>query len=462
MRIAALSLLLVAPAARAADHYGRVNLGAYQSKETHSTESAGTKSNDQQAALGSFYLDVTKIGPFHNEFTLDFRDRYDSFAARDPDQPRLVEANEPQLRELAVKYPYEAGDLYWSLGRFPVADAAVLGNDGGELGYRVSPTVRLGLFGGLHPEHRDGKTLEIADEDRQEGVYAIYQDRTQSWDRNVYAATSVVARQPVTVATDEPEAADQDTDTVAQNYPAVPAKNRAFWYTNVVYQPASGTRLTWLSHVDAAPEAHARNLWASYFRQLSPRLSTTVSVLRLDLTEYERQRDIRDSLPASTWTQGRGDVRFKLSKFFLIQGDTAYGTRGLDSKTRAEGNARFVASSLFTGHVSAYAGGGYRKNFESRDTIARFGASFYAPKVEISLNEQYIEERHDDGTTLHPSITDLTLGYLLGEQTLGSLTLEYADDERVTIVSGLLTLGFRFGAKQLTPVRDDAPRVERL
>ena len=41
-------------------------------------------------------------------------------------------------------------------------------------------------------------------------------------------------------------------------------------------------------------------------------------------------------------------------------------------------------------------------------------------------------------------------------------TAEYAKDERVTIMSAILTAGFRFGKKQLTPVRDKAPGLERL
>ena len=88
---------------------------------------------------------------------------------------RLVQANEPQLRQLALKSPPSSGALYWSLGRFVAADASVLGNDGVEGGYKWNANSRIAFFGGLYPEHRGNRSLKIAEEDRQVGAYGVYE-----------------------------------------------------------------------------------------------------------------------------------------------------------------------------------------------------------------------------------------------------------------------------------------------
>jgi len=456
--------LQAATVASASEYSGRINLGAYQSKETFTDPVSGSNSNDAQEVLGSAYFDATGIGPFRNEFTLDLRDKYDSFGQVDTGAPRLVTSNEPQLRQLAVKYPYEEGNVFWALGRFPVADAAVLGNDGAELGYKVTQHVSLGLFGGLYPEQREGRTVLVTQEEHQEGLVVTYQEHGTGWDHSTYFTTAFVGRQPVTGSQDPdaPITAPPDATqpvTVAEDEPLDPY---VFWYTNLVLQASAATRYTFLSHVDLQPAAHVRNIWASAYHQMNPRLSGNVSLFRIDLTEYERQRDIRDLLPASAYTAGRGEARYKLTRTVQLVGDASAGVRSADNKSHAEANGKIVATSVASGHLSLFAGGGYRKSFISHDQIARAGVSAYASRVEFDLTQQAITEQHDNDETLHPLITDASVSFFLVDAVVTSATVEYAKDERTTITSGLLTLGYRFNSRQLTPVRDRAPALERL
>ena len=71
-------------------------------------------------------------------------------------------------------------------------------------------------------------------------------------------------------------------------------------------------------------------------------------------------------------------------------------------------------------------------------------------------------EHRDSGETLHPLISDLSLTTMLSTRLVGSLTFELAKDEKVLLTSALMTLGYRFGNRQLTPTRERAPRLERL
>ena len=459
-----------APAA-AIDYAGHVNAGVFSAHEKDSTPFTGSDQNDSLAAFGSLYFDAAKIWPYKNQFTLDLRDKYDYFAgALDANGLRLIPSNEPQLRQLAVKHPYDQGSYYWALGRFPIADAAVLGNDGVDVGIKAGAKIKIGAFAGLFPEQRHGQTLQLAKEDHQAGAYAQYQDQGPDWQRSTYASTALVLRQPVSAvqppgtyierAQPLPDGATTQQSEAADS--ALPLKNYLFWYSNIVHQPSEQTRFTYLSHVDVEPSVHLRNLWASAYHQWTARFSGTLAALRIDSTEYKRQRDLRDILPASAYTEGRADARFKLDKGLMLEGVSSIGVRGSDQKNAASVNAKLVATNLQKGRFAAFAGAGYRKSFISHDLIARFGASYFTAKVDVDFTQLAMIEHRDNGETLHPLIFDLSLTTMLSTRLVGSLTFELAKDEKALLTSALMTLGYRFGSRQLTPTRERAPRLERL
>lgn len=443
--------------ARAVEYYGRAMVGAYQSDETLAEPVEGTDSNDQRALLGRAYLDVTGIGPFRNEFVLDFRDKYDEFGKRDDKRIALTESNEPELRQLAVKYPFEGDRIFWSVGRFPVEDAGVVANDGAEVGYKLTGNWRLGLFGGLIPDATPGKSLTLTPEDREAGAYVTYQSRVKDWWQHAYFANGLVMRQtqeePVVLEDGTTEEADPDSGLVEVT--------NVNWYTQSVYQPSQGTRMTAVGYINLSPAAYVRNFWGSYFRQLLPSFSGTVSVMRLDLTEYRKIRDLRETIGPSGYTQGKVSVLQKLNKRFGVTGDALYGTRE-DGLMKYEAAPGVRATQLLNNRVSAYARGGFRRNFQSRDTFVTLGGDFYARKFELGVTQEYRIENHVDGETLHAIITDVGVSTMVADSLLGSAMVEYAKDENVTITSGLLTLGFRFGSRQMTPFIETARPVERV
>lgn len=455
-----LGLLVGANRAAAFDYQGRVNAGAFQAKETATEPTDGQVGNDKRAAVFSFYFNASRMGPFKNEFALDIRDRYDFFGAKEVDRPYLVASNEPEVRQVALKSKQDGRGLKWKLGRFPVADIAVIGNDGADLGARLTPRFNLGVFGGLHPERFGGRTLKISEEDQQAGAYGLYDDRSPGWRNHTQVSGAIVSRQPVAKKeADEADVEDNPNLTPVVD-PVDPYAPTLFLYTQTIYEPGPWTRIHYLSQVDVTPSARIRNLWVSWFQRGSPRVQTTVSLFRLDLTEYERQRDVRDELGPSAFTRAAVEARYKVSKSGSLAGSLSQGVRSLDSLSRTEFGAKYLMTGLLRGRLAGDIGGGYRKNYKSKDTLAHLGIIVYGRRLDLGFTQQYIAENHDDGEALHPLISDLSVGYAVTNKLYAHGSLEYAKDENVAIASGIVGIGARFSSGQLTPRRGRTPDME--
>ncbi len=424
---------------RAMDYHVRALGGVYQSSETYKDPVDGSTKNDAQAALGSFYLDLRQLGPADNQFTFEFRDRYDSFGNLDQDQPRLVVSTEPEVRQLVLRYPNIKGSVYGAVGRFPVVDAATISNDGLELGYRATNSLRMGVFGGLYPERKDGNTVLLSEEGAQQGVYLDYDDKSSRRDVHTYIGSAIVRREPSQKASVDPLSAE------------VTNQARLLSYNNIVFQPWANSRWTGLTLIDLAPKPRAQNLWVSYNQRYNAKLSSNIYLLRLDPTEYEKQRDIRDRLGASPLTRAHLLFKQSLGKTPALWYDVAYGVRSRDKLTRQQFGLRLVLSRINGGPLGAHVGAWSRKNYETKDTIFKGGLNYSSEKYDVSLVQQYIIEKHRDGKTSTPLITDLTAGWFFNREVMGTASLEYAVDEKVTIVSGLIGIGLRMTSDQLTP-----------
>jgi len=445
----------------AVEYDGRVTTGIYQSKETLTEPSAGSQTNDSWAYLARAFLDLTAIGPYHNEFVVDLHDRYDYFGQVDRERLVLSDANEPELRQLAVKYPFEGDDLFWSFGRFPIADAGILALDGAELGYGLTKTWRLGLFGGLVPTSKKYNQADKPNpDDREAGIYTVYETKNRDWFHHTYFANSFVVEQAsLSPETLEGLTTDDATDSskATTETPTKTFTNSVLWYANLIYQRSKGSRLTALSYLYLTPKAYLRNFWLSYYRELTRTLTSTVSLTHLDLTEYDKVKDIRETIAPSAYEQGKAELNQKIGRRVEMKYEALYGKRTADGLSKWQVAAGPVVSQVFRSHVEASLRLGYRKNFLSHDDFAKVGLMYYARSFDIGVTEQAVIERHDDGRTLHPMISELSFDGLVGHSVLAGAALEYAKDENATVTSGLLTLGYRVNSKQMTPVRDQAP-----
>jgi hypothetical protein len=110
-----------------------------------------------------------------------------------------------------------------------------------------------------------------------------------------------------------------------------------------------------------------------------------------------------------------------------------------------------VLSRLSGSSLNSHVGIWQRKNYQSKDSILKAGINFTNQKFDASLTQQYIIEKNASGSTSKPLITDLTGGWFFSKEIMGTFGLEYAVDEKVTIVSGLVGIGLRLSSEQPTP-----------
>ena len=434
----------------AAEYSGRIGGGAFTVTEQHVEPSAGEISNDRQIIFGRAFLDVTEMGPYGNEFTLDLREKYDLFGTFDPTQLQLTPSNDPALRQLAIKLPSQNDGLFWSLGRFPVVDAAVLTHDGAELGYRFTSRTKAGFFGGVRPERRDGKNLELSKELPQAGLYTVYHNRGDAKSAANYVAGSLVSSQ------------EHETVLLADGTEREADTPQLRLYLNSFRHADDQSEFVTTAYINVNPKAYLRTLSLLYAKEFDPKFTTRFSLYRFDVSQYPRIRDMREKLEASAYTQGKVEAFHHLTKQTRLDYAAIYGTRSLDKLNRYEASLGLRLAQLFTKRLDGRAGLGYRHNFTSNDVFVRFGAEYIQRQFELYLDQQYIVENRTNGSTLHPLITDIGMNLVIARQVFVGLAAQYAKDEEATVSSGLIQLNYRFSSQQLTPLRDRPPPLEVL
>lgn len=444
--------------AAAADYNGRVQVGVLQSNETYSEGAAGSYANDKRVALGRIYLDGNGIGPYRNKATFDFRDRYDAFGSLDKESLSLVQTNDPELRQLAVQYPYENGDLFWSVGRFPIEDAGVRANDGAEVAFKMSKSFHLGIFGGLVPEFGKGAPFLNGPKQtgREAGVYGTLLEKGKDWQDYFNLSSALVFRQYL-----EDEELD-DAEEAAGQTPDQVVVNGAYVYFNSAYQPSLRTRLSLVSELGIIPNASLQSGWLNGSHSFTDSLSASAGLSRFDLAAASRLRDMRDALPASAYQEARVGVKQLISQKFSVAVNGLYANRTLDQLSKTEGNVLLTSSRFISNRFSGSFRLGARKNFQSQDQFGRVGLVMYGRTLEAEFGQEFIQELRDDGDARHPKITDASVTVMVDNQLVGSMTVEYAKDEQATLMSGIATIGYRFNSKEMPPIRDQAPDVGRL
>ena len=85
---------------------------------------------------------------------------------------------------------------------------------------------------------------------------------------------------------------------------------------------------------------------------------------------------------------------------------------------------------------------------------------YFSKNYETVFDVDYAMQKNDDGTTTHPMNTELSLTSFFSKKYFASAALQRAADETVTILGTFIKIGYRFGNKDLPPIRDGAaPRV---
>jgi hypothetical protein len=139
-----------------------------------------------------------------------------------------------------------------------------------------------------------------------------------------------------------------------------------------------------------------------------------------------------------------------------------YGERGADQLTFGEFTSGLSSNQFFDSKVSAGLALGARHNFNTNDTFVRTDIGYFSKAWELGLALQKALSVQSFGVVYHPFLGELSLAHYFSRDIYGTLSIEEAMNERVTIWSGFFKVGYRFGSQDVAPLRDGTPPRRRL
>lgn len=414
---------------------GRFTLGGYTSTERFTdTGSSGSTSNDFQTLSARFYLKGENLGTGDWETVLDLRDKHDFFDKLDREKLSLESRNEFQLRQLSLRYSNPKKFWGFQLGRFSISEAGSIYVDGIQIENHWTAFLTSSFFGGLHPQKRAHSYLSFDPKAEIYGTSLTYFDRRGGWNKNFYITHGVVS-----------EIYDGHTD-------------RNFIFQNLIYQWNEESRFITLIYYDLVPRGYVQNGILSWQQGWSKYFISDLSHNSVDVIEYSRRQGVLEKLPSSPYAESSLRLTYRMNskqdRLYIYATD---GIRTIDNLNRESLELGFIKSRIWGPNWDFYIAGGTRKNFTSKDTLAKLGLGYFSRRWEFNLDFESQIQDNDNGTKTHPLIIDTTLSYLLSRKTFLAFSAQSASDESVKILSGFFKLGYRFGKREIPPLRDGAP-----
>ncbi|MBI1860953.1 MAG: hypothetical protein HYR96_08550 [Deltaproteobacteria bacterium] len=431
-RVLAWVALLFAPSLWAITTSGRVTLGAYTGIEQLAESSGGEFRNDVFTASGRFFFRAAEITANRFEFVSDVRDKNDFFGLLDKERLRLTNANTLQLRQLLFRYP--GPTFFTQLGRFAVPEAGAVYTDGVQQGVHLLSSLRGSVFGGLNPK-------------RPEQTYVQYNPDSQ-----VYGVT--VSYVPLFIPGKGSIAVDMaGVGTLVNNQ-----TDRLYWYTNSVYQWGPRSRVSLLTYLDFVPNTYLQNGTLNYSQEVRKDLGFGVTLFSIDVLEYQRRQNVREQLTSSPYREANTRVRYEFAPDATLNLTYAFGQRDSDSLQKKEATLELDMNAVFSRRWDFAVSGGYRDNFASYDTFANARINYISNVWEVALEEQLgIENYKGGGPTYHPITTELSISRIIDNSLYGTLSIQDIRDERVQILSTFFKIAYRFGSREIPPLRDGEP-----
>ena len=430
-----LILILMTSKAFPAFVHGRFTAGAYTATERFSDSSAtGSDKNDFQIVSSRMFLQIEKIGNTDWESSIDLRDKHDFFDKLDRERLQLTARNDFQARQLSVRNSTAKKFLGLQFGRFPIQEAGAVYVDGAQAEEHWTPQLVSSVFAGLNPKPEGTSYLVFDPKASVAGATLTFQRATGGWDKNLYLAHSIVQK------------------SYSGNL------DRFYLFHNGMYQWEENSRLMSLIYFDTVPNVYVQTANVSWQQEWGKRLLSDLSALSIDVIEYSRRQSVLSRLPSSPYSEGSLLLTWRLHQ---IQ-DRYYlrfqnGKRSVDNLTKNSAEVGFAQSGLFGPKWDLYTSFETGKNFTSNDIEARLGVGFFSRVWEWNLDTSYGQQANDDGTTTHPKVIDTALSYYISRKTFSSISGQIANDEKVQILSAFFRIGYRFGDREVPPVRDGAP-----
>ncbi len=416
---------------------GRVVLGGYASTERFAeTTGSGSSKNDFQTLSGRFYLKGEGLGPGQWESITDLRDKHDFFDKLNKEKLTLEARNQFQIRQVSIGLTNPRKFWGFQLGRFPVGEVGAAHVDGLQVRNYWTTEWQSTYFAGQNPQQRDRSYLTTNPEAQIYGASLTYQRLNSDWDRNTYVSHGVVQ-----------ELYSGHTD-------------RNYIFHNLVYQWNEDSRFISLLYYDLVPRGYVQNGNLTWQQGWSPYFFTDLKFLTVDVIEYNRRQGVLETLISSPYSEGNLKLNLNLAekievnRFFL---QFASGRRQLDKLQRQSVEFGYIKSKFWGPNWDIYATLGTRKNFTSTDSLTRLGLGYFNRRWESNLDIEAQVQNNDAGTVTHPLIVDGSLSYLISRKVFVAISAQSASDENVKILSAFFKLGYRFGNRELPPLRDGAP-----
>jgi hypothetical protein len=424
-------IFATAPRALAVRYHGRLALGLYNSTEEFKEPGVSAAHNDVRSLSGRFYLGLADLWSPKLEFNADVRDKYEFFGKLAQDQRSLDDRNTFQLRELAVGDPRAWGGGYYQLGRFAVLEAGGVFNDGAELGWR-SGGWKSGLFGGLNAKRHEQEYVQSNPESKQAGLHFTYESKADAWSR-VFRVSHAFVQQMY----------ESDVD-------------RQYLYQNILYQWGTYNRVLTLAYVDFVPRTNLQNGLMSLQTRVTQRLENQLDISGVDVIEYQRRQGVRERLTPSPYQEVKDRVTFRATPkwAWIVQGRS--GIRKVDELKRTEAALGVGLPAFFSPRWEVSLLLGSREEFTSTGAFANLKVGYFSDTRELVLDVDAATEEYQDGKKLNPVVVEVSATQQISRQFFGILSLQGATDEEVTIFGAFMRLGYRFGNREIPPLRDGA------
>ena len=416
---------------------GRITLGSYVGSELLAVPSAGDNSNDVATASGRFYLRITDVTDNRFEFVSDVRDKNDFFGLVDKQRLQLTNANTLQIRQLSAKYP--GPTFFTEVGRFPVPEAGAVFADGALQGIHLSKSLRWAAFAGLNPKRPEQTYVQFNPDSQVYGTYLTYVPVYNGEGATLFIDTAGVA------------------DIVAGE------TDRVYWYTNAVYQWNPESRISLFTYLDFVPNLYLQNGTLNYQQSLGSGWLFDLNVFQIDVIEYQRLQSVREQLPSSPYEEAGGSLRYHVTDAWDLEASYLTGHREADGLSRQQTMLTSYFQKLFNRHWELSLSLGYRDNFISYDTFSEARITYASRLWEVELDEQYEREQYkNNGPAYYPLISELSLSRIFENALYGTLSYQNVSDGRAQINSFFIKISYRFGSKEIPPVRDGSPARGQL
>jgi hypothetical protein len=444
-----ISLVTLSAKAWAEKVNGHLELGGFLSTEKFNPSIGSVDNSDYELFTFRSFLSVSEIGDSKYEFNSDIRDKYDFFDTLNQADLTLTPANTFQIYQLNFRKPVLNQEGYgYTIGRTPVPEAGSAFVDGYLGHYKFFADYDLGWFGGLNPKISGQPYLNFNSDAYTGGVFLSYLPKSFDWNHAFYMSHALVWQND-----------EGHTD-------------REYLFHNMSWQWGTNSRLITFLYLDFVPNLYIQEGSVYWQQGYTNKTYGKVELMGVSAIEYVHIQNVIDSVQTlpypntgdrydiqpSAYNQAAYKFDYQSSPLVTWEAGVLYGHRDYDGLSKTEYAISMADQRSFGPNWDTNATVGYRNNFVSRDEFARVGLGYYSRSWEAYLSaEAGVRDYFDAGYTRHPLLTEVGLSHFWNKQLYLTWSFDREANEDVQILSTFFKVGFRYGNREIPPLRDGSP-----